>query len=76
MEGENRNTENRNNRMIKKRGEERGKGRQDKNVKSYKSYRWRKLFFKKKKKQNKTKRKGEFLISVPVSGGILLTQQM
>lgn len=30
----------------------------------------------KKKKQNKTKRKGEFLISAPVSGGILLTQQM
>lgn len=30
----------------------------------------------KKKKQNKTKRKGEFLISVPVSGRILLTQQM
>lgn len=31
---------------------------------------------KKKKKQDKTKRKGEFLISAPVSGGILLTQQM
>lgn len=29
-----------------------------------------------KKKQDKTKRKGEFLISAPVSGGILLTQQM
>lgn len=56
MEGENRNTENRNNRMIKKRGEERGKGRQDKNVKSYKSYRWRKLFFLKKRK-NKTRQK-------------------
>lgn len=27
-------------------------------------------------KKEKTKRKGEFLISAPVSGGILLTQQM
>lgn len=34
------------------------------------------IIFKKKKKQDKTKRKGEFLISAPVSGGILLTQQM
>lgn len=47
--------------MIKKRGEERGKGRQDKNVKSYKSYRWwRKLFFLKRKNKTRQKEKENF----------------